>query len=98
MKIDAGSKVKTARTWLCFQRPCAIVVSGDLRVTIRCLRANARLSDLLYSVLCACIKKLCRYVTTTTSATNNVNIFAFEVFTSSTNYGLNFQSRLDENA
>ena len=24
MKIDAGSKVKTARTWLCFQRPCVL--------------------------------------------------------------------------
>ena len=35
MKIDAGSKVKTARTWLCFQRPCASVVSGDVRVTMR---------------------------------------------------------------
>ena len=35
MKIDAGSKVKTARTWLCFQRPCASVVSGDVRVTLR---------------------------------------------------------------
>ena len=37
MKIDAGSKVKTARTWLCFQRPCAFVVSG-LRVTMRITR------------------------------------------------------------
>ena len=35
MKIGAGSKVKTARTWLCFQRPCASVVSGDVRVTMR---------------------------------------------------------------
>ena len=34
MKIDAGSKVKTVRTWLRFQRPCAFVVSG-LRVTMR---------------------------------------------------------------
>ena len=37
MKIDAGSKVKTARAWLCFQRPCAFVVSG-LRVTMRTTR------------------------------------------------------------
>ena len=37
MKIDAGSKVKTARTWLCFQRPCALVVS-ELRVTMRITR------------------------------------------------------------
>ena len=35
MKIDAGLKVKTARTWLCFQRPCALVVSADVRVTMR---------------------------------------------------------------
>ena len=34
VKIDSGSKVKMARTWLCFQRPCALVVSG-LRVTMR---------------------------------------------------------------
>ena len=34
MKIDAGPKVKTARTWLCFQRPCALVVSADVRVTM----------------------------------------------------------------
>ena len=30
MKIDAGTKVKTARTWLCCQRPCALVVSADV--------------------------------------------------------------------
>ena len=35
MKIDAGLKVKTTRTWLCFQRPCALVVSADVRVTMR---------------------------------------------------------------
>ena len=37
MKIDAGSKVKTPRTWLCFQRLERFVFSG-LRVTMRITR------------------------------------------------------------
>ena len=33
--IDAGTKVKTADTRLCFQHPCALIFSGDVYVTMQ---------------------------------------------------------------
>ena len=54
IKIDAGWKVKMADTCLCFQRPCALVFSTDVCVTMQSTwltRANARLSALLYNVI-----------------------------------------------
>ena len=47
MKIDAGSKVKTPRTWLCFQRLERFVFSG-LRVTMRITRKCPAVRFALY--------------------------------------------------
>ena len=35
IQIDAGSKVKTAHTWLCFHRPRALVFSAEVCTTMK---------------------------------------------------------------
>ena len=51
IKIDTGSKVKTADTRLCFQCPCALILSGDVFVTMQITLLTSKYPGVRFALL-----------------------------------------------